>query len=136
MADKIVEDVIQLFQQRSATGIKKYGTTLEQNNTDDFIQHLQEELMDAILYLQKIKDSRNSEIPNLSDEKIIGLPLISLTASTLSEKYQEYKDWLNEIPELSDEEINKQAEPIEEGIYRMFFKTGAKWYREQLKSKK
>jgi hypothetical protein len=66
MTDKIVEDVIQLFQQRSATGIKKYGTTLEQNNTDDFIQHLQEELMDAILYLQKIKDTRNSEIPNLS----------------------------------------------------------------------
>ena len=100
MTDKIVEDVIQLFQQRSATGIKKYGTTLEQNNTDDFIKHLQEELMDAVLYLQKIKDLSNSEIPNLSDE-----------------------------------EINKQAEPIEEGIYRMFFKTGAKWYREQLKSK-
>jgi uncharacterized protein (UPF0305 family) len=72
---------------------------------------------------EHINDLSNSEIPNLSDEK------------TLSEKYQEYKDWLNEIHELSDDEINKQAEPIEEGIYRMFFKTGAKWYREQLKQR-
>jgi arsenate reductase-like glutaredoxin family protein len=62
MTDKIVEDVIQLFQQRSATGIKKYGTTLEQNNTDDFIQHLQEELMDAVLYLQKIKSNNETKI--------------------------------------------------------------------------
>jgi len=62
MKDKIVEDVIQLFQQRSATGIKKYGTTLEQNNTDDFIQHLQEELMDAILYLQKLKSNESKRI--------------------------------------------------------------------------
>jgi hypothetical protein len=38
--------------------------------------------------------------------------------------------------EISDEEIDEQAELIEQGIYRMFFKTGAKWYREQLKNKK
>ena len=37
--------------------------------------------------------------------------------------------------EISDEEIEKAAEPIEMGIHRMFFKTGAKWYREQLKHK-
>lgn len=37
--------------------------------------------------------------------------------------------------EISDEEIDKQAEVIEFGINRMFFKTGAKWYRKQLKSK-
>lgn len=55
MQDKIVQEVIDKFQQRSKVGIKKYGTTLQDNNTDDFINHLQEELMDAILYLQKIK---------------------------------------------------------------------------------
>lgn len=56
MQDKIVQEVIEKFQQRSEVGIKKYGTTLQDNNTDDFINHLQEELMDAILYLQKIKN--------------------------------------------------------------------------------
>lgn len=55
MKDKIVEDIIDQFRQRSKTGIKKYGTTLEENNNDDFLQHLKEELMDAVLYLQKIQ---------------------------------------------------------------------------------
>lgn len=55
MQDKIVQDVIDKFKKRSEAGIKKYGTTLEENNTDDFLTHLEEELMDALLYLQKIK---------------------------------------------------------------------------------
>jgi hypothetical protein len=55
MQDKIVKQVVDKFQQRSEVGIKKYGTTLEQNNTDDFLNHLQEELMDAILYIEKLK---------------------------------------------------------------------------------
>jgi len=55
MEDKIVMQVVNKFQQRSEVGIKKYGTTLEQNNNDDFLNHLQEELMDAILYIEKLK---------------------------------------------------------------------------------
>ena len=54
--DPIVEQVKELFDQRSFLGVKKYGTTLHANNTDDFFNHFQEELMDAILYLQKIKN--------------------------------------------------------------------------------
>jgi len=59
--DKIVQQVISKFEQRSEIGIKKYGTTLEENNTDDFINHLQEELMDAILYLEKVKSLKRRE---------------------------------------------------------------------------
>ena len=55
MKDKIVESVIKKFQDRSEAGIKKYGTTLHENNNDDFLKHLQEELMDAILYIEKLK---------------------------------------------------------------------------------
>jgi hypothetical protein len=54
MRDKIVDDVINKYQQRSNVGITKYGTTLETNNKDNFLQHLQEELMDATLYIQKL----------------------------------------------------------------------------------
>jgi hypothetical protein len=54
--DPIVKQVTDKFLQRSEVGIKKYGTTLHENNTDDFFNHLQEELMDAILYLQKLKN--------------------------------------------------------------------------------
>ena len=54
--DPIVKQVTDKLLQRSEVGIKKYGTTLYENNTDDFFNHLQEELMDAILYLQKLKN--------------------------------------------------------------------------------
>jgi uncharacterized protein (UPF0297 family) len=55
MRDQVVEDVIDKYLERSQIGITKYGTTLEQNNTDDFITHALEEAMDFTLYLMKIK---------------------------------------------------------------------------------
>lgn len=57
--DAIVESVINKYQQRSKLGIGKYGTTLQDNNTDDFLLHLQEELMDASLYIEKLISQRN-----------------------------------------------------------------------------
>ena len=58
MKDKIVELVIDKFKERSNTGIKKYGVTLERNDLSfqDWIKHAQEEAMDFILYLEKIKE--------------------------------------------------------------------------------
>ena len=58
--DPIVDKVVEKFQERSQVGIEKYGTTLEDNNTDDFLNHLQEELMDAVLYLEKLKALRDN----------------------------------------------------------------------------
>ena len=57
MKDKIVELVIDKFKERSNTGIKKYGVTMDRNDLSfqDWIQHAQEEAMDFILYLEKIK---------------------------------------------------------------------------------
>jgi hypothetical protein len=56
VVDPIVEAVREKLRQRSAVGINKYGTTLADNNTDDFLTHLQEELMDSILYIEKLKE--------------------------------------------------------------------------------
>jgi hypothetical protein len=55
--DKIVEDVIAKYRQRSEVGISKYGTTLDENKATliEWLTHLQEELMDATLYIQKLK---------------------------------------------------------------------------------
>jgi hypothetical protein len=55
MKDKIVEDLKKEFDIRSCVGIDKYKTTLQDNNNDDFLQHLKEELMDAALYIQKLQ---------------------------------------------------------------------------------
>ena len=56
--DKYVQIVKEKFEQRSQTGIKKYNTTLERDDLSflDWLNHLQEELMDATLYLEKLKD--------------------------------------------------------------------------------
>ena len=64
MKDEIVEQVIDKYHFRSQVGIKKYGTTLETNNKDNYLKHLQEELMDATLYIQKIID-QNREITEI-----------------------------------------------------------------------
>ena len=57
MKDKIVESVINKYIERSEAGIEKYGTTLERNllTFDEWMTHLQQELMDATLYIEKIK---------------------------------------------------------------------------------
>lgn len=57
--DPIVESVVAKYLRRSKVGIDKYGTTLQDNNTDDFLLHLQEELMDASLYIEKLISQRN-----------------------------------------------------------------------------
>ena len=59
MMDSIVQAVIRKFQERSELGQKKYGTTLDRTDlkVGDWIQHAQEELMDGILYLEKLKQN-------------------------------------------------------------------------------
>lgn len=57
--DSIVQAVIKKFTERSELGQKKYGVTLDRTDlkTLDWINHAQEELMDGILYLEKLKQS-------------------------------------------------------------------------------
>ena len=65
MQDKIVEIVVNKYKQRSEVGIKKYNTTLEDNNEDDFLLHAQQEAMDLSLYLEKLIQQRNDKQNNL-----------------------------------------------------------------------
>jgi hypothetical protein len=55
--DPILMNVMTKYYERSEKGIKKYGTTLENNSLPlmDWLNHLQEELMDATLYIEKLK---------------------------------------------------------------------------------
>ena len=66
--DSIVKAVVEKFLQRSAVGIAKYGVTLDRTDLGvlDWIQHAQEELMDGILYLEKLKQSFTPQ-PNTPD---------------------------------------------------------------------
>lgn len=58
--DPVIEMLKQKFDERSQVGINKYGTTLAENNDDDFLMHLLEELMDASAYIMKIISERNN----------------------------------------------------------------------------
>ena len=55
--DTVVASVIRSFQERSRAGQLKYGTTLDRTDLTplQWAQHMQEELMDAILYLERLK---------------------------------------------------------------------------------
>ena len=71
-SDSIVNTVVQRFIQRSEFGQKKYGVTLDRTDlkTGDWIQHMQEELMDAILYLEKLKTTLVISGVLLTEQKV------------------------------------------------------------------
>jgi len=55
--DTVVAAVVRSFHERSRAGQMKYGTTLDRTDLTplQWAQHMQEELMDAILYLERLK---------------------------------------------------------------------------------
>ena len=52
----VLSNVLELIR-RSRVGVAKYGTTLAENHSDDFLQHAKEEAMDFINYLEKLRQS-------------------------------------------------------------------------------
>ena len=59
--DETVRRVLKRFNARSWVGIEKYSTTLERNDlsTLEWIQHAQDEAMDFVLYLERLKQEYN-----------------------------------------------------------------------------
>ena len=60
--DPVVERDVYKFVSRSDVGFKKYGTTLHEERTQKvkgllkYLQDIQEELMDAVLYIQTARE--------------------------------------------------------------------------------
>ena len=69
MRDKIIKQVVEKFKERSDVGYKKYGVTLhdDEPSLHKWLNHLKEELMDAINYIEKLK----METSNALEEKIL-----------------------------------------------------------------
>jgi len=70
LTDPIVLKVLAKYSERSQRGIEKYGQTLMRDdlNLIEWLNHLQEELMDATLYLERIqKDITLVEIEAFSN---------------------------------------------------------------------
>ena len=71
--DPVVKNVVDKFVKRSDVGYDKYGSTLDDErrfkikNLQGYLNDIQEELMDAILYIQAARD----ELQDLSEEALI-----------------------------------------------------------------
>jgi hypothetical protein len=64
--DSIVTSVIEQFTKRAKFGEKKYGVNMDRDDLSykEWITHMKEELMDAILYLEKLEKLYGEEAPN------------------------------------------------------------------------
>jgi hypothetical protein len=71
--DPIVMKVLAKYAERSQKGIEKYGTMLTRTDLDltDWLNHLQEELMDATLYIEKLKQEVKSKQDVIAEAKKI-----------------------------------------------------------------
>ena len=100
--DGIVQSLIKRFLSRSAKGIDTYGMTLEQNRMPikDWNLYLQEELMDASLYLEKLRSVHDE-----TDEKV----------KILSKKIRESQNITNsmrkDLEKMMDDVLSTDLQP-------------------------
>jgi hypothetical protein len=92
--DSIVESVVNRFKERSEVGIAKYGTTMDRKDlsTLEWMIHFREELMDGLLYLERvIKDTQKENIIDImkSDEEL-GLYANTFSGTTSSTTNNSY----------------------------------------------
>ena len=72
--DPVVKRVVQKFRDRSDAGFEKYGTTLDEERTTKmkglmkYLIDIQEELMDAILYIQTAQEELKDVLNETSKE--------------------------------------------------------------------
>ena len=64
---ELVESVVKKIINRSVVGYKKYGVTLHKDDQplDTWLQHIQEELMDAVNYIEKTRQALRSEVEEM-----------------------------------------------------------------------
>ena len=72
--DPVVKRVVDKFRERSNAGFEKYGTTLHEERTTKmkglmkYLVDIQEELMDAILYIQTAQEELKDVLNETSKE--------------------------------------------------------------------
>ena len=77
--DEIVQAVLKKMDQRSLIGQKKYGATMmeeiegQKKDLNRFLVDVQEELMDALLYIESAKRCLSNEIEEAMIERVAQL---------------------------------------------------------------
>jgi len=62
--DSVVQSIVDRFESRAKFGKQKYGTDLDRNDLSvvEWLEHFQMELMDGILYCEKLKQTLNGKV--------------------------------------------------------------------------
>ena len=71
MSDRNVENVVKQLRDREEEGLRKYGVNTERTDLTslEWLQHLQEELMDASVYIEKLKNEMKETKAEMSGMK-------------------------------------------------------------------
>ena len=66
---KTEDEVCEKIQQRAKVGLNKYGTTMERDDLSDleWMNHLQEELLDGAVYLQRMINNYQDALAKLDN---------------------------------------------------------------------
>ena len=110
--DPVVSRVVDQFVERSNTGYEKYGQTLDSErrqgvkNLGGYLQDIQEELMDAILYIQAAKEELEDkpyckcEVKDVSNKTTIGdlqaLQDLKDKMDVRKDSYWDRKEWFKQ----------------------------------------
>lgn len=89
---RILDSVMDRFKSREAKGLVTYGTTMDRNDLSiiEWAQHLQEELMDAVLYLEKFKQEIHYTEEVNPDQRIINIPHLEFRTPAIGSEPNEY----------------------------------------------
>lgn len=81
---KIEDEVCEKIQQRAEVGLEKYGTTMEREDFSDldWMNYLQEELMDGAVYLQRMINNYRDALSELEE--------LTKRVKYLEERLEEY----------------------------------------------
>ncbi len=90
---KVEDEVCEKIQERAKVGLGKYGVTMERGDLshDEWLEHLQHELMDAIVYVQRLR----------TREQTLEAKLREFIATMIECKTTKVKAW--ELEALLDE---------------------------------
>jgi hypothetical protein len=119
--DSIVAKVIDSFKERSNVGFKKYGTNLDRKDLSplEWINHFQQELQDAILYAEKLKEDLPTQSPRVmvirerdhfdNEEIIIGVASDRENALRIIEEYYGVESTMSNFRDIRDSGLDFTA---------------------------
>ena len=111
--DPVVKNVVDKFVKRSDVGYDKYGSTLDDERRfkmktlQGYLNDIQEELMDAVLYIQTARE----ELIDLSEEA-----LISKFVDRSDVGYEKYGSTLDDERRLKMKGLTKYLNDIQEEL--------------------